>query len=205
MRIITSTAVACGFLLLSSAATAQVRGGHAAHIQGFGGTTFGTTTSAPTFGGRIALPLGDHFEIVGEGGRLTDIKAALLDDALSFTSVDIDMSAWYAEGGIRLIGARHSAVRPYVEATAGAARLNPTVGLDGWAGALTNTGLAFLSRTEPLVGAGGGVMLQGGPVVVDLGYRYKKIFAGSGLASAFSLGSSGFDVNQVRVGVGVRF
>jgi opacity protein-like surface antigen len=203
MRIITtSTVVVCGLLLSASAASAQGRG---AHLDGFGGTTFGTTTTAPTFGGRIALPLGDHLEIVGEGGRLTDIKAALLDDALSFTSVDVDMSAWYVEGGIRLIGARRSAVRPYIEATAGAARLNPTVGVDGWVGALTNTGLAFLSRTEPLVGAGGGVMLQGGPLVVDLGYRYKKILAGSGLASAFSLGGDGFDVNQVRVGIGVRF
>ncbi|MBA2306095.1 MAG: hypothetical protein H0W08_26185 [Acidobacteria bacterium] len=115
------------------------------------------------------------------------------------------MSAWYAEGGIRLIGSRHATIRPYVEATAGVARLNPTVGVDGWVGALTNTGLAFLSRTEPLVGAGGGVMVQGGPVVVDLGYRYKKIFASSGLASAFSLGADGFNVNQVRVGVGLRF
>ena len=202
MRIITSTVVACALLLFSSAASAQQRG---AHLDGFGGTTFGTTTTAPTFGGRIAFPLGDHVEIVGEGGRLTDIKAALLDDVLRLSSVDVDMSAWYVEGGIRLIGARRSSVRPYVEATAGAARLNPTIGLDGWAGALTNTGLAFLSRTEPLVGAGAGVMLQGGPLVVDLGYRYKKILGGSGLASAFSLGNDGFDVNQVRVGVGVRF
>lgn len=202
MRIIIPTAAVCGLLLVASPAAAQVRGGH---VEGFGGTTFGTTTTAPTFGGRIALPLGDHVEIVGEGGRLTDIKAALLDDALGFTAVDIDLSAWYAEAGIRLIGSRHSAVRPYVEATAGAARLNPTVGVDGWVGALTNTGLAFLSRTEPLVGAGGGVMLQGGPVVVDLGYRYKRILAGNGLGSVFSLGGNGFDVNQVRVGVGVRF
>ncbi|HJR60869.1 MAG TPA: hypothetical protein VJ813_15775 [Vicinamibacterales bacterium] len=201
-RIILSTAAACGLVLFSTDAAAQVRGGQ---FEGFGGTTFGTTTSAPTFGGTIAVPLGDHVQIVGEGGRLTDIKASLLDDALSFTSLDVDMSAWYAEGGIRFIGSRHSAVRPYVEATAGVARLNPTVGVDGWVGALTNTGLAFLSRTEPLVGAGGGVMLQGGPVVVDLGYRYKKILASNGLASAFSLGGNGFDVNQVRVGLGFRF
>jgi opacity protein-like surface antigen len=201
-RIILSAAALGGFLLFSWEAAAQTRGGQ---IEGFGGTTFGTTTSAPTFGGSIAVPLGDHVQIVGEGGRLTDIKASLLDDALSFTSLDVDVSAWYVEGGIRFIGSRHSAVRPYVEVTAGAARLNPTVGVDGWLGALTNTGLAFLSRTEPLVGAGGGVMLQGGPVVFDLGYRYKKILAGNGLASAFSLGGNGFDVNQVRVGLGVRF
>lgn len=201
-RFILPAAAACGLVLFSAQAEAQSRGGH---IEGFGGTTFGTTTSAPTFGGSVAIPVGDHVQIIGEGGRLTDIKASLLDTALDFTSVDVGMSAWYGEGGVRFIGSRHSSVRPYVEVTAGAARLNPTVGVDGWLGALTNTGLGFLSRTEPLVGAGGGVILQGGPVVVDLGYRYKKIMAGSGFASAFALGDNGFDVNQVRVGLGVRF
>jgi len=201
-RIILSAAALGGVLLFTPEADAQARGGH---IEGFGGTTFGTSASAPTYGGRIAVPLGDHVQLVGEGGRLTDIKASLLDDALSFTSVDIDMSAWYAEGGIRFTGSRHAALRPYVELTAGAARLNPTVGVDGWLGALTNTGLTFLSRTEPLIGGGAGVMIQGGPVVVDLGYRYKRILAGSGIATAFSLGDDGFDVNQFRVGLGVRF
>jgi opacity protein-like surface antigen len=196
------TAAVCGVLLFSTHAVAQTRGGH---IEGFGGTTFGTTTTAPTFGGSIAVPIGDHVQIIGEGGRLTDIKAGLLDDALDFTSVDVGMSAWYAEGGVRFIGSRRSSVRPYVEATAGAARLKPTVGVDGWLGAITNTGLGFLSRTEPLVGAGGGVLFQGGPVVVDVGYRYKRIMTRDGISSAFSLGNNGFDVNQVRVGLGVRF
>ncbi len=189
-------------LVLPALADAQTRGGH---IEGFGGTTFGTTTNAPTFGGSIAIPIGDHVQIIGEGGRLTDIKADLLDDVLDFSSVDVGMSAWYGEGGIRFIGSRYSSVRPYVEATAGAARLNPTVGIDGWLGAITNTGLGFLSRTEPLVGAGGGVLIQGGPVLVDVGYRYKRIMTSDGLSSAFSLGNNGFDINQVRVGVGVRF
>jgi hypothetical protein len=196
-----STGIVCA-LLLSTNAQAQTRGGQ---IEGFGGTTFGTSATAPTFGGSVAVPLGDNVQIVGEAGRLTDIKASLLDTALDFTSLDVGMSAWYGEGGIRFIGSRHATVRPYVEATAGVARLKPSVGVDGFLGALTNTGLAFLSRTEPLVGAGGGVIVQGGPLLVDVGYRYKKILASDGLASAFSLGSDGFDVNQVRVGVGIRF
>ena len=196
-----ATAVAT-VLFLASSAAAQTRGGH---IEGFGGTTFGTSASAPTFGASVAVPLGDNVQILGEAGRLTDIKASLLDTALDFTDLDLGMSAWYAEGGLRFIGSRHSTIRPYVQATAGVARLKPSVGVDGWLGAVTNTGLSFLGETEPLVGAGGGVIVQGGPLVVDLGYRYKKILAGGGLSSAFSLGDDGFDVNQVRVGVGVRF
>jgi opacity protein-like surface antigen len=188
-------------LVVSSSAQAQTGG----QIEGFGGTTFATSSAAPTFGGSIAVPLGDNLQLLGEGGRLTDLKASLLDTALDLTPLDVGMTAWYAEGGLRVIGSRHSLFRPYVEATAGVARLRPSVALDGWAGAITNAGLAFLSQTEPLVGAGGGVIVQSGPLLVDVGYRYKKIFAGDGLASAFSLGSDGFDVNQVRFGVGLRF
>jgi hypothetical protein len=201
MRTALLTALICGGLWASSA-EAQTRGGS---VLGFGGTTFGTSSAAPTFGGAVALPLGDHVQLVGEAGRLTDVKAALLDDLVGLTPVDLTMSAWYGEGGLRFTGSRHSAVRPYVEATAGVARLTPRVGIAGWSGAVTNTGLSFLGSTEPIVGAGAGLMLQGGPLSVDVGYRYKRILASGAVASAFSLGGGGYDINQVRVGIGVRF
>jgi opacity protein-like surface antigen len=202
MRITFVTAVVCGVLSAAGTAGAQTLGGS---IQGFGGTTFGTSATAPTYGAGIALPLGDHLQIVGEGGRLTDVKASALDPVLDLTGMDLGMSAWYAEGGLRFTGSRHSAVRPYVEATAGVARLKPRVGADGWLGALTNAGLSYLGSTEPLVGAGAGVMFQAGPFALDLGYRYKRILADDGVSTAFALGNDGFDVNQVRVGLGVRF
>jgi opacity protein-like surface antigen len=202
MRTALVTVVLCIVLPLASPAGAQTHGGS---IQGFGGTTFGTSAAAPTFGGSLALPLGDHVQIVGEAGRLTDIKAPLLDDLLDPVPFDIGMSAWYGEGGLRFAGSRHSAVRPYVEATAGVARLSPRVGADGWLEAISNVGLSFLSTTEPLVGAGGGVIVQAGPLAIDLGYRYKRILTSGGLSTAFSLDGDGFDVNQVRVGLGIRF
>jgi hypothetical protein len=67
-----------------------------------------------------------------------------------------------------------------VETTAGFARL--TTGFTGagsTADSIVNTGLRFLDRTEPMLGAGGGVLVQGGPLVVDLGDRYEKILAGA--------------------------
>ena len=202
MRTTVATAAVCAALSLAATAGAQTRGGS---FQGFGGTTFGSSANAPTFGAGVALPVGDYVQVIGEAGRLTDIKAPLLDDLIDLSPVDVGMSAWFAEGGLRFTASRHSAVRPYVEGTAGVARLKPTVGADGWLGALTNTGLSFLGSTEPLVGAGAGVMFQAGPLAVDLGYRYKRILADDAIASAFSLGNDDFDVNQVRVGVGVRF
>ena len=202
MRVMAAAGLCVLLLGLPAKASAQSSGGT---IQGFGGTTFGTSANAPTFGGTIAVPLGDHLQVIGEAGRMTDVKAALLDDLIDLTPADVGLSAWYAEGGLRIAASRDAAVRPYVEATAGVARVKPSIGVDGWWGALTNTGLSFLSSTEPLVGAGGGVILQGGPVSVDLGYRYKRILAGSGLTSVFALGDDGLNINQARVGFGVRF
>jgi hypothetical protein len=178
-------------------------------VQGFGGFTFGTSSvlgspsMSPTFGGAVTADLTPHIQIVGEAGRMSDIKAPLLD-LLDFTPLDLRVSAWYGEGGVRFIAAPHSVVRPYVEATAGFARLS--TGLSGFGGrtdAIIDTGLAFLNRTEPLLGAGGGVVLQGGPLALDFGYRYKKILA-TGVASAVNAGNA-YQVNEVRIGLGVRF
>lgn len=177
-------------------------------IQGFGGVTFGTssflgTSASSTFGGRITMGLTPNIQAIGEAGRMSDIKPPLLD-LLDYTPIGLRVTAWYGEGGVRLIASPHAAVRPYAEATAGFARVGTNVsGLDGRAGRVIDTSLAFLNRTEPLLGAGGGVVFQGGPISLDVGYRYKKILTG-GVASALN-GGNPYQINQVRVGLGVRF
>jgi hypothetical protein len=189
-------------------AAARAQSGNTS-VQGFGGLTFGTSSViggssvASSFGGAVAAGLTPNIQIVGEVGRLSDIKPPLLD-LLDFTPLDLRVSAWYGEGGVRFIASPHSAVRPYAEATAGFARLS--TGLSGFGGrtdAVIDTGLAFLNRTEPLLGAGGGVLLQGGPLALDVGYRYKKILA-TGVASALNAGNA-YQVNEARIGVGIRF
>ena len=113
------------------------------------------------------------------------------------------MSAWYGEGGLRFIGSSHRAIRPYAEATAGFARLKSGVGGFGSVGPIVDAALGFFDSTEPLLRVGGGVILQGGPVFLDLGYRYKKIMAGDSLQSFLTGGD--FSVNQVRIGAGITF
>ena len=196
-------AAVCGVLLFSTRAGAQTRG---SHIEGFGGMTFGTrSTSASTFGGSVALPLTDHIQVIGEAGRMTDLKSSAFDLLSGFTPVDVRLSAWYGEGGIRFIASPRSAVRPYVEATAGMARLSAGVDGAGRYDPLANGALAFLGSTEPMLGVGAGVLLQGGPVLLDAGYRYKKITGGNAIASALTLGGNAIEVNQFRVGLGIRF
>jgi opacity protein-like surface antigen len=173
-------------------------------VQGFGGFTFGDTAAASTFGGNVAFELTDNILIVGEAGRLSDVMPSLLDSILDFTPVDLRVSAWYGEAGVRFSGSG-SAIRPYAEATAGFARLHSGVsGLNGTPGAVIDSALDFFDRTEPLLGVGGGVIVQGGPLVLDLGYRYKRILADNSLQTLLN-GGDDFDVSQVRVGVGVRF
>ena len=173
-------------------------------LQGFGGLTFGDVTKSSTFGGGIAVPLSDNLQIIGEAGRMTNVAPSLLYSALEdFTPFDVGVSAWYGEGGVRFIGSSHRAIRPYAEATVGFARLKS--GIDGFGAAdpIVAAALGFLDSTEPLLGVGGGVIVQGGPVFLDLGYRYKKIMAGDSLQS-FATGDD-FHVNQVRIGAGIRF
>jgi opacity protein-like surface antigen len=187
-------------LILALPAAARAQNGQ---IQGFGGLTFGDVASSSTFGGAIAIPLLDNVQIIGEAGHMTDVMPSLVDTILDLTPVDVGVSAWYGEAGVRFIGSSHRAVRPYVEATAGFARLRTGFSGAGSADDVINGALGLFDRNEPLLGAGGGVIVQGGPLVLDLGYRYKKIMAGDSLQSLLTGGD--FSVNQVRIGVGVRF
>ena len=193
----------------SVAATAHAQTTNRA-IQGFGGITFGTsstpflggTSTAPTFGGTVVAGLLPNLQVVGEFGRMSDIKPPLFD-LLDFTPVGLHVTAWYGEGGVRLIGSPHSNVRPYGEATAGWARLSTGIsGFGGRTSQVIEEGLGFFNRTDPLLGVGGGVVFQTGPVAIDLGYRYKKILA-SGVAGALNGGD--YHVNDVRIGVGFSF
>lgn len=195
-----AAAVLAAALVIPSAAAAQEH----AQLGAFGGLTFGGTTSASTFGGTLGAPLGRNLQIVAEGGRLDDVMPSLLGTLIDFTPIDFRLSAWYGEAGVRFLAAPSSAVSPYVEATAGVARLQSTIAGAGRVDPFVNTALRFFDRTEPLLGVGGGVLVRGGPLALDLGYRYKKILASDSLQGV-PAGGDGISVSQARIGVGIRF
>jgi opacity protein-like surface antigen len=189
---------------IPTAAFAQGRN----QVQGFGGVTVGTsafgTAASPTFGGRFTSALTDNIEVIGEAGRLADLQSPLFD-LFDFSGFGVHVNAWYGEGGVRFIASPHSAVRPYAEATAGFAHLNASVsGLPGTVGGLVEVGLNLLNSTRPVLGVGAGTQFGAGPVVFDVGYRYKQISTGDSIASAFNNGNA-FHVNQFRAALGVRF
>ena len=135
-----------------------------------GTATFGTAVSA-TFGGHVGLGLTRHVQIVGEGGRLAGFKSAPFDLLGLFTAT-VRVSAFYGEGGARFIAVPRPAVRPYAEVTAGVTRLNAS--LSGRRRHAFDTSSLRVNTTRPTFGAGGGVLLDAGPVSIDIGYRYKQ-------------------------------
>jgi hypothetical protein len=208
MRLLWTIAAAVSLVVGTPAASpAQDHGS----IDGFGGLTLGHLSPAPDFsstldfGGRVAVNLVPEVQAVGEFGRLGNVLPPFTNLLSSLTPLDIRASALYGEGGVRFLAAPRSTVSPYVEATAGVARLRFRLGgLGTSADRVANLLFRFADTTEPVAGVGGGVIVRGGPVVLDLGYRYKQIVANDLVQSTLGLGQR-FRSNQVRVGVGVRF
>ena len=196
------TAVVAAAFLAPSPAVAQDR---TASVVGFGGMGVNTfSTTQLDFGANFGKELTPSVQMIGEFGRVGDMLPSLNAGLLGLTSYDVRVSALYGEGGLRLLAAPYSAVNPYVEATAGVARLTPHASGFGAVDALTGAGLQFLRGTDPLLGFGGGILLRGGPVVADLGYRYKQVVGADSLASLLSAGQP-LRTHQVRFGIGVRF
>jgi hypothetical protein len=166
----------------------------------------GFASNDASFGGVVTSELTPFIQVVGEGGRIGNILSPMIDVALGLAPGDLGFrtSAWYGQGGVR-ISTSGSGVRPYLETQAGIARLQTRVtGLgSGTAEAITNAALQFLDGTSPIATVGGGLTFSAGAFVTDVGYRYRRIFSDNWV-NALSTGT-GLDVNEIRIGVGVRF
>jgi opacity protein-like surface antigen len=195
-------AMAIGLLVAATPARAQDAGA----IEGFGGISVTTAElAAPNVGGTVTIAATPHVHFIGEVGRLGNVVPPIADAIFSFAGTGLRASALYGEGGVRLVAAPGSAVRPYGEATAGIARLDVSVAaLGGLAGAAASVAANFLDRSGPMAGVGTGLLLHTGPVMFDVGYRYKQIFAPEPLGSLLGLGQQ-LRSHQIRIGVGVRF
>jgi hypothetical protein len=157
------------------------------------------------FGGRMSVELVPGLQAIGEFGRLGNVLPSVVSLPISFAPIDFKVSAFYGEGGVRLLAAPRSAVSPYVEGTFGVAHLRfGFSGIGSTADAIARATLNLVDTRDPMLGMGGGVLLQGGPVHLDVGYRYKRILANSVVSSLLSAGQE-LQTHQVRFGLGVRF
>lgn len=174
-------------------------------VVGFGGFSLnGFDSNSMSIGGSVAFNLTPGIQAVGEVGHLGNVMPTLADTVFSIARADISASAFYGEGGVRLVSPRGT-LAPYGEATAGFARLDVnSARLGGLANIASDLALGYVGRTTPIASVGGGLLLRGGPVVFDLGYRYKKLFADDVLQAVLGLGEP-LHAHQLIAGAGVRF
>jgi hypothetical protein len=201
------------FLAVGLASTPALAQDRTASAVGFGGLSVNSFTSSSStassfsridFGVDIAKELTPNIQAIGEFGHIGNMLPSLESGLLSLTSYDLRVSAFYGEGGVRLLAAPGSGVNPYVEATAGIARLMPQAsGFGSTADALV-AGLGLFHSTDPILGFGGGILLRGGPVVADISYRYKQVAGGDSFVNLLSPGQP-LRAHQARFGIGVRF
>ena len=186
-------------------ATAQAR----ASLEGFGGLSISGLPAAasplPSLGGTVTFSIIPGIDIVGEAGRLANVLPTMSSAAYSAAQTGLRASALYGEAGARFVMAPASAVTPYAEATAGAARLHlRSDQLGSMANAAISLAVNLVEGATPTLGAGGGILLRGGPMVFDIGYRYKQLFASDLTRLALGFGQP-LHTHEVRFGVGVRF
>ena len=202
MRISSFAATLFATLFVTSAASAQEP---RASVGGFGGLGMGSLATPNTnFGAVITGDLTPNLQLLGEVGRLGNVLPSTTQMLFDLSPVGLTASALYAQGGVRLTRGS-SGVRPYAEASAGIARLQPHItGLGGGLpGAIADLGLTFLNRTAPIGTLGAGVTLHAGNFVADVGYRHHQVFSDSWIQT-LALGNR-LSTNEVRFGVGVRF
>lgn len=193
-----------GAAVISVAVPAASFAQNGGQIQGFAGLTLRDFNPSSTAGGSVAVRVTDNVQIFAEGGRLSNITWAPLAELINISPIDARVSANYGEAGIRILMSRNRAVRPYAEASAGFARLNLGLkGLGDRTDPIVNAALGLFDTTQPMYGAGAGVLVQGGPVLLDLGYRVHKIRAGNTVQRALTGGD--LTVQQMRLGIGFRF
>ena len=206
MRLLTAAALAVASVAIVPASSqAQTS------LDGFGAVrmdhlaSLGDSDFPVDFGGRVSFDVVPAVQVFGEFGRLGSVIPPLVETGLAFSPIDVTASAFYGEGGVRLLAAPNSAVTPYVEGTAGVAHMRfGARGFGSTTDAIIRAALNLVDTRDPLFGVGGGVLLQGGPLHIDLGYRYKRIMANSALGSLLGVGQE-LQSHQIRFGAGVRF
>jgi hypothetical protein len=192
-------------MIAPATATAQER----ASLEGFGGLSINGLPSAsaplPSLGGAVTFSIIPGIDIVGEAGRLGNVLPTMSSAAFSAAQTGLHASALYGEAGARFVMAPTSVVTPYAEATAGVARLQlRSDQLGSMANAAISLAVGLVEGTTPMLGAGGGILLRGGPMVFDIGYRYKQLFASDLTRLALGFGQP-LHTHEARFGIGVRF
>jgi hypothetical protein len=213
-------ALAIGMLALSGVASAQTPAGahdtDRGYLEGVIQSAFGNVTSQ-SYGAEIGVTIGPNLQVFVEAGRVRDAAtsdigaaaqtiAGFLSQTQSNVAFRVKEPVTFGVAGIKIIVPTSGPVRPYVLGGGGLASVTQdvafTVGgtdvtsnLSSQFGVTLGTDLSG-SFTKPMVVAGAGAMwMPASRLVLDLQFRFGRIFAEDG----------GINVSRAGIGVGVRF
>jgi opacity protein-like surface antigen len=211
-------ALAVGMLALASAASAQTPAGASdadhGYVEGVIQSAFGNVTSQ-SFGAELGFTLMPNIQVFGEVGKVRDAAtssigsaAQIIAGALSQTQANVAFRVkepvTFGVAGLKFVVPTAGTLRPYVLAGGGVASVKQDVaftvgGTDvtsnlGSLGVTLGTDLSG-TFTKPMIVVGAGAMWPWQRLVVDLQYRFGRIFAED----------EGINVNRAGIGVGVRF
>jgi opacity protein-like surface antigen len=184
------------------------------YVEGVIQSAFGNVTSQ-SFGVELGFTLMPNIQVFGEVGRVRDAAtssigaaAQTIAGALSQTQANVAFQVkepvTFGVAGLKFVVPTAGTLRPYVLAGGGVASVKQDVAFTvGGADVTSNLGSlgvtlgTDLSGTfaKPMIVVGAGAMWPWQRLVVDLQYRFGRIFAED----------EGINVNRAGIGIGVRF
>ena len=211
-------ALTLGMLTLASVASAQSPAGASdsdrGYVEGVLQSAFGNVTSQ-SFGAELGFTVMPNIQVFGEVGQVRDaatsgigVAAQSIAGFLSQTQANVAFRVkepvTFGVAGLKFVVPTAGTVRPYVLAGGGVASVKQDVaftvgGTDvtsklGSLGVTLGTDLSG-TFTKPMVVVGAGAMWPWQRLVVDLQYRFGRIFAED----------QGINVSRAGIGIGVRF
>jgi hypothetical protein len=185
------------------------------YVAGMAGVTFGNKTSS-LFGAEAGMKVGDILEVFAEGGRMTDVTTSGTEAAAVALSTwlgtqgkgsatwTVKTPATYVAIGARYLFPMSGRFEPYAAMTVGLANVSKEASF-AVNGADVTGSLQSLNvqlgrdldgkTNNALLTLGGGVKMPFGPVIVDAGARYARIFTNP----------TGTNLIRLQAAVGYRF
>jgi hypothetical protein len=212
--------VTMGMLALASVAGAQTRASASdadrGYIEGVIQSAFGNVTSQ-SYGAELGVTIRPNLQVFVEGGTTRDAAtpeigaaaqtiAGYLAQTQANVAFRVKEPVTFGVAGLKIIVPTSGPVRPYVLGGGGVANVKQDVAFTvGGADVTSNLSSQFgvtlgtdLSGTftKPMVVGGAGAMwMPAARLILDLQFRFGRIFAEDG----------GINVSRAGIGVGVRF
>jgi hypothetical protein len=211
-------ALAAGMLALAGVASAQTPASTPApdqgYVEGVFQSAFGNVTSQ-SYGAEFGFTVRPNLQVFGEVGKVGNVAtssigaaaqsiAGFLSQTQANVAYQVKQPVTFGVAGLKFIVPTAGTLRPYVLAGGGVANVTQDVSFTVGGTDVTNSLPSFGvtlgtdlsgSFTKPMLVLGAGAMWPWQRLVVDLQYRFGRIFAED----------EGINVNRAGIGIGVRF